>query len=365
MTTKMKSLATNIGLRFSVLALIVFSAGCHHAVKKSPTESLKDMAYGHLLARAIHQIAYFRVGDEVDGKTPVEDIAKKLKLDSDSLNRVLRVLINHGIFTQNDNGMIDHTPLSLPLKSAAESSLRAAFAKESDKHRWDSIGAIDIALKTGRSPFYALYGEGFYDYLNNNPEAAALFNEGMSGFSEREDRSIAQEFDFSPYNNIYDIGGGTGGLLSAILNKNPKARATLFDLKDAVEKSPVLNDPALKGRVNGKVGDFFSAIPAGGALYILKRVIHNWDDERSIEILKNVRQAIGNSHAPLLVIEKILPEKPDGSLLVDTDLIALSFGEGRERNQAEFRRLAQKAGFSLAEILPTSAGVSVMVFRPK
>lgn len=337
-------------------------SSCHQRPK--PAENLKEMAYGHLLARAIHQAAYFSIADEVDGNTTVETIAHKLNLEADALHRIINVLVNHGIFARNHKGLVEHTPLSEPLRSQAHRSLRAALAKEFDHRRWSALGHLDIALTTGASPFNTLYGEGFYAYLENNPKAASLFNAGMSGFSEQEDQAIAAQFDFSAYGKIFDIGGGNGGLLSAILKQFPHAHGTLFDLKDAVEKSPLLKDEQFKGRTTGLVGDFFVSIPQGGELYILKRVIHNWDNEKSLQIMSNCRKAIGNQSARLVIIEKLLPEKPDGSLLVDTDLIALAFGDGRERNEKEFRDLAYQTGFMLERIEPTKAGVSIMVLKP-
>jgi hypothetical protein len=348
----------------SMLVALVLASSCSKPVVKKDTDVLKEMAYGHLLARSIHEIAYFKVADDIDGATSLAVIAKRRNLDHDALGRVMNVLVNHGIFVRNDKGFLEHTSLSAPLKSNSEKSLQAAFAKECDERRWSSIGRIDIALTRGTSPFHSLYGEGFYEYLEKNKAAADLFNAGMSGFSEQEARVIAAEFDFAPYGTIFDIGGGNGGLLREILNKNAAVQGHLFDLKDAVESSPLLKDPAFLGRAFGHVGDFFAAIPHGGDLYIIKRVLHNWDDEHSLTILQKAHKAIaGRSQARVLVIEKILPKNPDGSLLVDTDLIGLAFGDGRERTEEEFTKLGAKAGMELESVHPTSSGVSVMVFK--
>lgn len=349
-----------------VMAMMVLS-GCskpaHKAVKED-TDVLKEMAYGHILARSIHEITYFKVADDIDGATSLETIAHKRNLDKNALARVINVLLNHGIFAKNHQGFLQHTSLSMPLKSGGEKSLQAAFAKEHDVRRWSALGRMDIALTQGKSPFHTLYGEGFYDYLEHDKAAADLFNAGMSGFSEQEAHVIAQEFDCTPFQDIYDIGGGNGGLLREILARNPKAKGHLFDLKDAVASAPLLQEPLFKDRAFGHVGDFFKSIPQGGDLYIVKRVLHNWDDEHSLTILQNAQQALGsNKNARVIVIEKILPKNPDGSLLVDTDLIGLAFGDGRERTEEEFKALGKQAGLVLERIVPTSSGVSVMVFK--
>jgi hypothetical protein len=328
----------------------------------NPFETLRAKAYSHLLARSIHMFAYFKIADYVNGVVTDKQIADIVSLDSSALTRVGNVLINHGIFTRNKSGALVHNNLSEPLKSNVSNSLQKALAKEFDHKRWNAIGNIDIAMQGNKVPFDSLYAQSFYDYLESDKEAAKLFNQGMGTFSEIEDKDIAEIYDFTPYGRICDLGGGKGGLLENILNTYPNLEGALFELEGALNEATIFKNNKYNNRVKGIKGSFFDSTPSGYDLYILKRVVHNWSDEKSIQIIRNCRKTM-KPGAKLLIIEKIMPTDPDGSFLVDSDIIALGLSSGRERTLSEFQKLGSEAGLQYNKITNSKTGISIIEFE--
>jgi hypothetical protein len=209
-------------------------------------------------------------------------------------------------------------------------------------------------LKTGESASGQVVQGGMFEYLRDHPEEGLIFNEAMVGKSFGQIGPVLGAYDFSAFKTIGDIGGGVGHLLAAILNKVPAAKGVLFDLPEVIAQAKARPNP----RITYVGGDFFKdEIPACDA-YVMMTVIHDWTDEKSVAILRNVR---GNAppRAKLLLVEAVIDESATGSFAMDMDIEMLTFVHGRERTEAQWRDLLAESGFELTRA--TSLGLSGLV----
>lgn len=235
--------------------------------------------------------------------------------------------------------------------------------KEFDERRWQSLGHADIAIKDNLNTFKYLFNETFYEYLARDPKAAEVFNKGMKNFSEKEDMQIPQIYDFSSFQTICDVGGGSGSLISKMLKTYPNMQGLLFDLEGAITQAQVLQDKRFRARVHGIIGDFFNELPKADA-FIIKRVLHNLEDDQCISILTNSVNALKNKQlGRVFIIEKVMPRIADGSVFIDTALMGMALGSGVERNLKEFEILAAKANLQLEQKIDLQTGISLLVFK--
>src|SRR5215210_121322 len=199
-----------------------------------------------------------------------------------------------GIFAETSDGRFELTPLAQTLRSDAPGSLRGLALLYGDEWLWDTYGRTSYSVTTGLPAFDLVHGQAFFEYLHLHPEAASTFDRAMTAFSEQESAAILASYDFSDAKNVVDVGGGQGALLAAILNAHPRAHGILFDQGTVVERA---RDLMVEGGVADRClivpGDFFEAVPGGGDVYVLKSVLHDWDDARSTAILKNCRDVMG------------------------------------------------------------------------
>jgi hypothetical protein len=203
-----------------------------------------------------------------------------------------------------------------------------------------------------------------YDYLHHHPAAATLFHEAMSGYSAQESAAILAAYDFSAITLVVDVGGGHGALVAALLQAHPHLSGWVFDLAPVVEGAErMLADAGVAARGTGIAGDFFAAVPSGGDLYLLKSVIHNWDDADAVRILRTCRQAMAE-HARLLVVERVIPLGNTAAEAKLFDINMLVVAGGQERTEDEYRALFQAAGFDLTRIIATNSPLSLIEGMP-
>jgi hypothetical protein len=196
--------------------------------------------------------------------------------------------------------------------------------------------------------------------LTQHPEAGAIFDEAMTGLSARSITAVANGYDFSQFGTVVDVGGGHGTLLTAILRTAPQLRSILFDLPNVVAGAQQQFDVAgLAGRCQVITGNFFEQVPSGGDAYILKSIIHDWDDKRSITLLTNCHRAMA-PQGKLLLVEAVLPRGNDPFFYKWMDLHILVTLGGQERTETEFKALLEAAGFRLARVLPTQSPHSII-----
>jgi hypothetical protein len=228
-----------------------------------------------------------------------------------------------------------------------------------------SVGELLHSVKTGETAFNLLHGTGLFSYLEHHPDALSLFARAMGSLSGTEIAAVLDAYGFSPYRRVVDVGGGQGYLLAAILATNPEIRGVLFDQPSTVARAPdVLKGAGIQEQCELIGGDFFEAVPEDGHLYVLKSVIHDWDDDRAAAILHTCRRAMGTD-ARLLLIESVIPPGNTPSFGTWMDLNMLIVAGGRERTEAEYRALYDQTGFDLARIIPTAADVSLIEGTPR
>jgi O-methyltransferase domain/Dimerisation domain len=339
------------------------------ATDNRPIDTVNPTAAAELLritasawmAQAVSVAARLRLADLVaDGARTAEDLASETGSHSSSLRRLLRALTGLGLFIGDEQSRFRLGPLGTALRSDVHGSVRGLCAMRGEPWFWDAWSGLLHSVKTGETGFRHLHGTDFFSFLDQHPEAAATFNAGMSSLSDTETEAVVATYDFGRATTVVDVGGGEGALLAAILRAFPHVRGVLLDLPDTVAGAPALLEAAgVADRCEVVAGSCFEEVPGGADLYLMKSVIHDWDDERAVAILHKCRQAMRDD-ARLLVIERVIP--PDNALsfanLMDLNMLVLV--GGRERSEAEYRELYARAGLQLIGAIPTRAEVSLL-----
>jgi hypothetical protein len=308
-----------------------------------------------------------RVAAELDiagilekGPLTVEQLAERTGSDKVALSRMMRALASEKIFKKTKDGLYRNTSLSKALTDG-KGSLRHMLMQHLGTVNWTVLNELPYSIKTGKSAFSKVYGMKIYDYLASHPEESALFDRSMTNLSEISIEPILSAVDFSNYPVIADIGGGEGLLLSSILFKHKNLRGILFDLPEGLTHTKtILEKYGVTDRVNVIPGSFFTTAPAGADVYILKNVIHNWNDEDNLKILTNIRNGLP-PHGKILIIEMIIDEENHASFgkLIDLQMMVF-MEEGKERTRKEFESLLQQAGLRLNRVIPTIAPISII-----
>src|SRR5581483_3632295 len=277
-----------------------------------------------------------------------------------SLQRVLRALASLGVFTEVEEGRFGLTPLAACLQADGPDSFRALPIYLGEE-LYRTFGDLLDCVKTGEPVFDRIYGLSYFDYLGQNAEAAQVFNAAMTALGAvAETPAVAAAYDFAAVGTVIDIGGGQGSLLAAILEAYPRVKGVLFDQPAVIESArPQIRAVGMAERCELVSGDFFEAVPSGADVYLLKRIVHDWDDEGGIAILKNCRRAMG-AGGKLLVVEAVLPPGDEASPSKLVDVVMMTILRGRERTAAEYRALLQTAGFDLVRIIPTASPMSII-----
>jgi len=316
---------------------------------------------GAMAVQAIHAAAKFGLADLVaSGPKSVHELAEATHTHGPSMARLLRALTSLGIFAEDTTGRFQQTALSEMLRSDHPESIRPSAMMLGAHFIWKPSGGLEETVRTGQPSFERIYGAPFFDYLAGHSEDAAVFNAAMSSSPEHLD-TIAGAYDFSRFERMVDVGGGHGLLLAAILSANSRLRGVLYDLPSVVAGASGLRQEPIGQRCEIIGGDFFKEVPAGADAYILKGIIHSWNDKAALTILKNCRRAIRPDGTLLLVETMLTPSTDPARALMDMLMMVLT--SGRERTEPEFRSLLQEAGFSMVQVIRT-ARVSMIESRP-
>lgn len=326
-------------------------------VGRDELDAVVALYLGFIVSKCMAVVAQFGVADAL-GPTPATaaELAEKLGLNADALARILRLVAALGIF-EDLGGRFRHTPSSRLLRGDHPQSLRDTVSLTNAEFRiWD---ALEHSLRTGRPAIETLATGGVWEWLRANPDVAAAFDRRMISRARLYVAGILKAYDFSRFRSIADIGGGRGHLLQAVLEAVPGAKGTLFDQPSVVDA--VRANPPARTRIVG--GDFFKdPLPRSDA-YLLMQVIHDWNDEPAVSILRSVRTA-APPYAKLLLIEMLLPEKAERGLGIFVDLQMLVWTGGRERKRSEYERLLHAAGWRLERIVPTESGIAILESTP-
>jgi C-methyltransferase len=326
--------------------------------------AMMEMIVAGWLSQAITVAAELGVADAlIAGPMTIDELAAAVGANSDALGRLLRALIGRGVFHHRDDGRYELNSLARTLCSDAEVSMSAAaqfYGSREQRDRWTLL--VD-SIRSGQSVVPALHGKGSFDYFAEDPQHADLFNRTMAGISRLTDASVAAGYDFGAYPTIVDVGGGHGLLLAAILAATPGTRGVLYDLPAVVSTvSKILCYSSLADRVRIEAGSFFDQVPAGGDAYVLKNILHDWPDDKAVQILRNVR-AVAGRDATVLLVELVIPDHDRDFPGKWADLEMLLNLGARERTAAEYRNLLGRAGFEMTRLVPTASPLSLVEAR--
>jgi hypothetical protein len=308
---------------------------------------------GRVAAQALYVAAKLGVADLLkNGPKHVNELATATDAHAPSLYRVLRALASIGVFEELGNQVFALTPSAEPLRSDALNSMRDVAIFWGEDWNWQVWGKILYSVRTGKSAWSQFHGEEVFDFFAQNQEAGRIFDRAMTSFTGVATTAVLEAYDFSGIDTLIDIAGGQGRLINRILDEYPGMQGVLFDLPHVIESANVGD------RLEFATGDFFVSVPSGGDAYIMKHIIHDWDDERAITILKNIKQAM-NPGARVLVVESVIAEGngQDFGKLLDIEML-VSPG-GKERTAVEYKDLFRRAGLRLTQIVPTKSPYSV------
>lgn len=327
-------------------------------VEYEPVMRLVEISAGYWLPRVLHVVADLGVADALDHEPrPAADLAKDVGVDADALDRLLRLLASHGIFERR-NGKYEHNTLSRALRGDHPQSMRAYVRLLGLPIFWESWGALAQVVRTGKPAVTDIFS-----YFKAHPQETEIFDAGMKSKAHSAIPRVVAAYDFSVFETIGDIGGGLGHLLKAVLESTPKLRGVLFDQPHVVDRASFGSSVA--GRLALQGGDFFRGPLPRCDAYVLMEVLHDWTDEQSRQILRQIRKA-APSQAKLLVIETVLPDDSAwaagkrehfGNHL---DINMLVLAGGRERTPDEFARLFAHCGWRLARVIPASSPYSIV-----
>lgn len=321
-----------------------------------------QMITGYWVSQCISVAAKLRIADRIkDAPKSYQLLAEETAVSSEALYRVLRALASVGIFAETEAGIFSLTPMADYLRTDVPLSLQAMAVMMGEPEHYQSWGDLYHSVKTGQPAFDHRFGCGVFDFLREHPTSAQIFEDAMNSFSAVELQAIAPAYDFSQFSTIVDVGGGYGAVLAEILPQYPQIKGILFDEEYVVSQArPTLGKYGAGDRIECVAGNFFESIPAGGDAYILKHIIHDWDDARSIQILSNCSRVMTND-SKILVMEQVVPEgnTPSSAKMLDINMLVMCQG-GKERTGQEFTDLFNRSGLHLNRIIPTKEEICIL-----
>ncbi|MBB2910042.1 ABC-type nitrate/sulfonate/bicarbonate transport system ATPase subunit [Streptosporangium becharense] len=330
-----------------------------------PQAPIWDAIGGISRFAALATMAELGCADELrDGPLSVDELALRCGANPSSLARVFRQLAAMGVVTTTTPGVYELTEAGAALRSDVPGSLRPAVRMITEDGFWYGMGKVPQTVRTGTSAFVERFGP-LYGYLKGRPEAGALFDDYMTARAQPFATAVASRYDFSGVGTVVDVAGGKGHILASVLKSNPEVGGVLFDQEQVVGGAKeFFAEAGLEDRCKFVAGDFFASVPAGGDVYLLGSVLHNWSDDDCVRILGNVREAVADD-GRVLLIEAVVPDEdvPHISKDVDMRMLAL-FGEGMERSGSQYAELLDKAGFRLNRQLELPGGFSIVEALP-
>ncbi len=330
----------------------------------NPREALLQMVNACMISQALYVVAKLGVADLLaDGPKSSDEIAKAVDCHPPSVYRVLRSVAGVGVFAEGEDGRFELTPMGDLLRSDTEDSVQGWTIIRGEPFVWRPWGEILTSVKTGGSAFNHVFGKGPFDYLGENQDVARMFDIAMRSISHGKYEAVAEAYDFSGVETLVDVGGGNGGMMTAILKANTRLKGTIAELPHVVEHAKErIAEAGLTERCECVPVDMFESVPASDA-YILGNVIHDWDDERSITILSNCRKAMPDDGRVLLV-ELVLTPGNEFHLgkLIDVEMLVMTDG-GLERTEAGYQKLFESAGLRLHAVHETPTPWSIVEAR--
>lgn len=329
-----------------------------------PQIAMTQMIFGFVTSKAIHVAAKLNIADLLASHGPMnaEQLAQETGAHQESIYRLLRALASNGIFTENQNRNFELTPLAECLREDSQESMKAT-ALSAGSVFYKAYNEFLFSVQTGERGFQKALGMGPFEYMANNPEEGKTFDRMMTDFHGGETQPMIDNYDFSVFKTVVDVGGGNGEVISAVLHNSKGLNGILFDMPEVIKRSRENSMiSGLKDRCQLISGDFFESVPSGGDAYILRHIIHDWSDEDSISILKNCKKSM-NPDGKILVVEAVIPPGNDPHPFKWLDLTMLMIG-GKERTKGQFEEIFKQAGLKLTRIIPITPAISIIEGEP-
>jgi len=324
----------------------------------SPQDVVMGMVAGAWRTQALAAAVRFDLAERLAaGPRTAADLAKDCGAIPDRLERLLRALASEGVFHRRDDGRYENSPTSSVLRSSARNGVSAVVRMTAEEH-YTGWSRFADCLVQPHTAFELYFGEPVFNWYGRHPALAANFNQAMRDYSAPQIPAIVAAYDTSDRRRIFDVGGGHGGLLLGLLSRAPLARGAVFDLEQglAAARAAGLDHDA---RVDLIAGNFFESVPAGGDLYALKFILHDWDDDRCVTILRHIRAGLA-PRGKVLVCEQLVGphNEPDPAKWMDLHMMAMP--GGRERTKDEYAALFARAGLRVTRTIPTACPMSLL-----
>jgi SAM-dependent methyltransferase len=328
---------------------------------------LLGLIYGRFIAQALFAAASLGVADHIAaGTTETAALARAVGAEPSALRRLLRALASYGVLIETAQGQWRLTASGELLRGGVPGSLRDLARFFAAREHGAAWLALDHSVRTGESAFEAVHGTDAWRFALAHPAFDQCFNAAMTSLAGSVHREIADAYDFSGIELLVDVGGGHGKLLECLLARNPQLKGVVFELPHvAAQTQRLLGSSPLADRCRAVAGDFFVDIPVVADAYIMTAVLHDWDDEACVTILRSCRKAM-KPNGRLLLGEFVLKpaNEPDLGKLVDLEMLVI-LGRARERTADEFRALLNEADLSLRRVIPLPAGTSLIEAGPR
>ena len=324
-----------------------------HVPSAESREQLRTLIGGYRISQAVYVATRLGIPDLLaDGPREIDELAYATQAHTPSLRRVLLALAAVGVLDKVGPDRFALTPVGVGLCAGVPGSLRAPVLFLLNESHWRPWSHLLHTVRTGETAFEHVHGAPLFDYLAGHPEESNLFNAGMAGNSPAHADVVAAGYDFSQMSLVVDVAAGRGRLLATILLRNPHLRGVLFDLPHVIEDArQLVNDAGVADRCRFVGGNFFEAVPEGGDAYILRNIIHDWEDDQAVAILTTCRRAMMDG-ARLILVERYLPEDPrEAPRVLHADLEMLVNVGGRERTTQEYATLLARSGFRLTQTI--------------
>jgi hypothetical protein len=327
-----------------------------------PAQQILQIATGYMASTALYAAITLNVADHLaGGPKDVAELARTTGANEDALYRVLRLLTSVGVFEETGPRRFALTPAAELLRKDVPGSLRGMAVFLPDPLHLRVYANVMESMMTGRPAAETTLGMPIFEYLAKDPAYSKVFNDAMTTLSAPVIAAALEAYDFSGIGTLVDVAGGHGEVLMSVLKKYPNIRGVLTDVGHVIEGAkPRIAGAGLADRCQAVPCDFFAAVPEGGDAYIMKHIIHDWDDAQATTILRNIGKAMGGKRGKVILLESVIADGPTPDLGKFIDIEMLLLPGGRERSTGEFRALFAGAGFELTKIVPTKSPLSVV-----
>jgi hypothetical protein len=324
---------------------------------------MRGLITGYWISQCVYAAARLGIADEIArGPKSPEELADTTGARAESLARLLRALASVGVFKEVKGGRFARTVLSDTLRTGVPQSMRSFALMICRGYNWLPFANLTEGLSDDRVAFESVHGMKAFDYLEAHPDEGKVFGESMASISGVENPAVANAYDFSRFKTIVDVGGSHGHLLAEILRKHRKVRGIVFDQPSVIERARTagyVTAPHVRDRIELASGSFFEGVPAGADAYVMKYILHDWNDDLCVKILSHCRAAMAKGGRVLVVDTVIKPgNEPAWGKMLDIAMLVLT--GGKERTPRQFADLFARAGLELLKVHPTACDVSIV-----